>query len=195
LNVRQCPGHKLAIKNMKGSDQGRWLVRSAGEFSLSFVFILQYDEAMKRWALVLPLFALAVFPACMSWFLEQPTFALKEVAITRLSLTDIHFRFGIEVQNPNSFDMDLRALEYTIYFNDRQVGRGRLDKEVRIAKTSATLVQVPLQTDFKSLGDPLGLVRAGQDLKYKIEGAAIVKASLGTATIPFSKTGEVRIKK
>jgi LEA14-like dessication related protein len=150
---------------------------------------------MKRFAGFLSIAALFFLPSCMSWFLEQPTFALKEVAITRLSLTDVHFRFGIEVQNPNSFDLNLRALEYTVYFNDREVGRGRLDKEVRVAKTSATLVQVPLQTDFKSLGDPLGLILAGQDLRYKIEGAAIVKASLGTATLPFSKTGEVRIKK
>jgi len=80
---------------------------------------------MKRFfvflVFVIPLF----LSSCMSWFLEQPTFALKEVAITRLSLTDIHFRFGIEIQNPNSFDMDLKALEYTVYFNDRQVVRGR----------------------------------------------------------------------
>jgi LEA14-like dessication related protein len=150
---------------------------------------------MRRARIFLPFVFLTVLPSCLSWFLEQPTFALKEVAITRLSLTDIHFRFGIEVQNPNSFDMDLRALEYTVYFNDRQVGQGRLDREVRIAKASATLVQIPLQTDFKSLGDPVGLVISGQDLRYKIEGAAVVKASLGTATIPFSKSGEIRIKK
>jgi LEA14-like dessication related protein len=150
---------------------------------------------MERFAVFLFVAAFSFLPSCMSWFLEQPTFALKEVAVTRLSLTDVHFRFGIEVQNPNSFDLDLRALEYTVYFNDREVGRGRLDKEVRVAKTSATLVQVPLQTDFKSLGDPLGLVLAGQNLRYKIEGAAIVKASVGTATFPFSKSGEIKIKK
>lgn len=160
-----------------------------------FLRFLGYDKNVKRLTVFLSIAAFFFLPSCMSWFLEQPTFALKEVAITRLSLTEVHFRFGIEVQNPNSFDLDLRVLEYTVYFNDREVGRGRLDKEVRIAKTSATLVQVPLQTDFKSLGDPLGLVLAGQDLKYKIEGAAIVKASLGTATIPFSKSGDIKIKK
>jgi LEA14-like dessication related protein len=162
---------------------------------LLFLHFLGYDRKMKRFTVFLSTAAFFFLPSCMSWFLEQPTFALKEVAITRLSLTDIHFRFGIEVQNPNSFDLDLRGLEYTVHFNDREVGRGRLEKAVRVAKTSATLVQVPLQTDFKSLGDPLGLILAGQDLRYKIEGAAIVKASLGTATIPFSKSGEIKIKK
>jgi hypothetical protein len=36
---------------------------------------------------------------------------------------------------------------------------------------------------------------AGKDLRYKIEGAAIVKASVGTATFPFSKSGDIKIKK
>ena len=150
---------------------------------------------MKRFAVFLAFVVLVFLPSCMSWFLEQPTFALKEVAVTRLSLTGVHFLFGIEVQNPNSFDLTLRALEYNIYFQDREVGGGRLDKEVLVAKASATLVRVPLQADFKSLGDPLGMVLSGQDLKYRIEGAAIMKGSLGTATIPFSRSGEIRIKK
>lgn len=136
-----------------------------------------------------------LLPSCLNWFLEKPTFALKEVAITRITFTDINFLFGIEVQNPNSFDLTLRALEYTVYFNDREVGRGRLEKEARITKASSTLVQVPLQADFKSLGDPVGLIMAGKDLNYKIEGAAVLKASLGSTTLPFSKSGEIKIKR
>lgn len=144
----------------------------------------------------IPLLALILFlPSCLSWFIEKPTFNLKEVAITRFSLLGVQFLFGVEVQNPNTFDLKLRALDYTVYFNDQEVGKGRMDQEVLIAKSAATLVQVPLQADFKNLGNPLKEIRAGRDLQYKIEGAAIVKAALGSATIPFSKSGEVKIKK
>ncbi len=136
-----------------------------------------------------------LLPSCLNWFLEKPTFTLKEVAVTRISLTDINFLFGIEVQNPNSFDLNLRALEYTVYFNDREAGKGRLAKEVLITKSSSTLVQVPLHADFKSLGNPLGFIIAGKVLNYKFEGVAILKASLGTTTIPFSKSGDIRLKK
>jgi len=150
---------------------------------------------MKRLATLLLIVSLLFLPSCLDWFLEKPTFVLKEVAVTRISLTDINFLFGIEVQNPNSFDLTLRALEYTVYFNDREVGRGRLEKEVRITKASSTLVKVPLQADFKSLGDPVGMVMAGKDLKYKIEGAAFLKASLGSTILPFSKSGEINIRR
>jgi len=71
----------------------------------------------------------------------------------------------------------------------------KIDQEILIAKSAATLVQVPLQADFKSLGNPLKEILAGKELRYKIEGAAIVKAALGSTTIPFSKSGEIKIKK
>ena len=136
-----------------------------------------------------------LLPSCLSWYIEKPTFNLKEVVVTRFSLLEVQFLFGVEVQNPNTFDLKLRALDYTVYFNDQEVGKGRIDQEILIAKSAATLVQVPLQADFRILGNPLKDILAGKDLRYRIEGAAIVKASLGSATIPFSKSGEVKIKK
>jgi LEA14-like dessication related protein len=147
-------------------------------------------------AKILGVFAILIFLfSCLSWFIEKPSFNLKEVAITRFSLFDVQFLFGVEVQNPNTFDLKLRVLDYTVFFNDQEVGRGKMDQEILIAKSATTLVQVPLQADFKNLGNPLKEIRAGRDLRYKIEGAAIVKATLGSATIPFSKSGEIKIKK
>ncbi|MBI5967824.1 MAG: LEA type 2 family protein [Deltaproteobacteria bacterium] len=149
---------------------------------------------MNSWKKITVLGLLFLFPSCLGWFVEKPTFTLKEIAVTRLSLEQINFLLGIEVQNPNHFDLKLRALEYRIYLNDQEVGKGLLEKEVRMAKSSSTIVQVPLQTDFRSLSNPLGFVLSGEDLRYKIEGAAIIKASVGTATIPFSKSGNIKIK-
>ena len=150
---------------------------------------------MKSTQTLVTLIIILFLPSCLSWFIEKPTFNLKEIAITRFSLLEVQFLFGVAGQNPNTFDLKLRALEYTVYFNDQEVGKGRMDQEILIAKSAATLVQVPLQADFKNLGNPLKEFLAGKDLRYKIEGAAIVKATLGSATIPFSKSGEVKIKK
>jgi LEA14-like dessication related protein len=138
---------------------------------------------------------LFLLPSCLSLFLEKPTFTLKEIEIKRISFQEIDFLFGIEVQNPNQFDLKLRALEYTVYLSDQEVGKGRLEKEITIVKAASTLVPVPLQTNLKSLGNPLALILGGKDLRYKIEGAAIIKASMGSTTVPFSKSGEIKLKK
>jgi len=150
---------------------------------------------MKRPGKIIAIGLLFLLPSCLSLFLEKPTFTLKEIEIKRISFQEIDFLFGIEVQNPNQFDLKLRALEYTVYLSGQEVGKGRLEKEIKIVKAASTLVPVPLQTNLRSLGNPLALILAGKDLQYKIEGAAIIKASMGSATIPFSKSGEIKLKK
>ncbi len=133
--------------------------------------------------------------SCLSWFLEKPTFSLKEVEVKRFSLQEIDFLLSIEVQNPNSFDLKLRALEYTIYLRDQEVGKGRLEEEINIVKSGSTRVPVPLRANLRNLSNPLAIILAGKDLNYKIEGVAIIKARMGTTTIPFSKSGEINLKK
>ena len=150
---------------------------------------------MKFCKIILILGFFLLLTSCLGWFLDKPTFTLKEVAITRFSLTEVNFLFGIEVQNPNSIDLKLKGLEYTVYINGQEVGKGRLEKEVQIAKSASTIVPIPLATDFRSLGDPIQFILSGRDLQYKIEGAAIIKATLGTSTIPFSNSGEIKIKR
>ena len=150
---------------------------------------------MKRIKIIFLFGLLFLLPSCGSWFFEKPTFTLKEVVVKRISFGEINFLFGIEVHNPNHFDLKLREFEYKAYIEDQEVGRGRLEKEVLIAQSSSTLVQVPLQSDLGKLGNSLGLALLGKDLRYKIEGAAVIKTRLGTSTIPFSKTGEIDLKK
>ena len=150
---------------------------------------------MKRTKKIFLLGLLFLLPSCVSWFYEKPTFTLKEVVVKRISFGEINFLFGIEVQNPNNFDLKLREFEYKAYIEDQEVGNGRLDKEVLIAKSSSTLVQIPLQSDLRRMGNSLGLVLVGKNLRYKIEGVAVIKTRLGTSTIPFSKDGEINLKR
>jgi LEA14-like dessication related protein len=152
-------------------------------------------QKMKLTKKIFWLGLLFLLPSCASWFYEKPTFTLKEVMVKRISFGEINFLFGIEVQNPNSFDLKLRGFEYRAYIEDQEVGSGRLENEVLIAQKSSTLVQVPLQSDLKRIGNSLGLFLLGKDLRYKIEGAAVIKTRLGTSTIPFSKTGEINLKR
>jgi len=144
---------------------------------------------------LLILFSIFSMPSCLGWFLEKPTFVLKEIAVTRLSPQEVHFQFGIEVQNPNRFDLKVRSLEYVAVLNDREVGQGRIQTEVTIPQFSSNLVQVPLQADLKKLGPIFAALLTGQPLKYHVTGSAVVKAGMGTATLPFSKSGEMKIKR
>lgn len=144
---------------------------------------------------ILFLFALSFFlVSCLSWILEKPSFVLREIILSPRSFTEMNLLFGLEVQNPNRFDLTLTSFEYTIYLKNEEIGNGRLEKELLIPSSSTTQVQIPVVAKFKDLGGSLKTIITGDDLPYKIEGKADVKTAFGSLNFPFSKEGRINLK-
>lgn len=154
-----------------------------------------YDKIMKARFKYFTSLIFLILPACLTWFLEQPSFSLQEIELNSVSWQKLDLILAWEVHNPNSFDLKLRGMEYAIYLQDQKVGQGHLPQEILISKSSSTKVALPLSIEIKNLSDPLRLIFARRDIPYKIEGVAILKTALGNTTIPFAKTGEVKIRK
>ncbi|MGQ9694806.1 MAG: LEA type 2 family protein [Thermodesulfobacteriota bacterium] len=138
---------------------------------------------------------LLILPSCLTWFLEQPSFSLQEIELHQISWPKLDLILTWEVGNPNNFDLKLRSMEYAIYLQGQKVGQGHLPKEILINKSSATKVSLPLSVEIKNLSHPLGLILTGRDIPYKIEGVAILKTAIGNTTLPFAKSGKVKIRK
>jgi LEA14-like dessication related protein len=98
---------------------------------------------------------------------------------------------ALDVQNPNRFDLTLRSFQYTLYLNRKEIGSGRLEKEIKIPSSSTTRIQAPLTANFKNWSESLSAVIAGGDLPYKIEGTAEIKTFFGSVNYPFSKEGKM----
>jgi len=141
------------------------------------------------------LFALSILlVSCVSWILEKPSFVLREIILKTRSFTEMNLLLGIEVQNPNRFDLTLKSFEYTIYLNSEEIGNGRLEKELLIPSSSITRVQVPVVAKFKDLGGSLKTIITSDDLPYKIEGKTDIKTAFGCLTFPYSKEGHINLK-
>jgi LEA14-like dessication related protein len=140
---------------------------------------------------ILPLFLVS----CLGWILEKPSFVLREIALSPRSLIEMNLLLGLDVQNPNRFDLTLISFEYTVYLNNEEIGKGRLEKEILIPSSSITRVQAPVAASFKNLGGSLMSIFAGmtgKEVSYKIEGKAEVKTFFGSFNFPFSKEGRIQ---
>ena len=129
--------------------------------------------------------------SCLSWILEAPSFALREITLNPRSFTEMQLLLGLDVQNPNRFDLTLRSFEYTIYLNNEEVGNGRLENELLIPSSAITRIQAPVAAKFKNLGGSVMSLITGKGLPYKIEGTADVKTVIGSRTITFSNEGRL----
>jgi LEA14-like dessication related protein len=138
------------------------------------------------------LFTLSLFlVSCLSWILEKPSFTLHEITLNPRSFTEIQLLLGLDVQNPNRFNLTLQSFEYTIYLNNEEIGSGRLEKEILIPSSSRTRLQVPVIAKFKDLGGSVKSIITGDRLPYKIEGKADVKTAIGSLKFPFSEEGRL----
>ena len=132
---------------------------------------------------------------CAGLFFDEPTITLKEIHVRQLSLTDASLVFVAEIQNPNSYELRLKSLDYTIHLDGRETGGGSLQKEISVPASSSAPVEIPVSARFGSLSAVAKMYISGQELPYRIEGKALVKAGLFDRTFPFSRTGTLSTKK
>ncbi|MEN6318451.1 MAG: LEA type 2 family protein [Syntrophaceae bacterium] len=150
---------------------------------------------MKKQYLI-SIFALSILlVSCLSWILEKPSFILQEIILKPHSLKEVNLLLGLEIQNPNRFDLTLTSFEYTVYLDNKEIGNGRLEKELLIPSSSTTQAQIPVVAKFKDMGASLKAIITGDDLPYKIEGKADIKTAFGCLNFPFLKEGHIHLKK
>jgi len=150
---------------------------------------------MHRRDLITVLLGVLVVAGCAGLFFEEPVITLKEIHVQQLSLTDASLILVAEIQNPNRYELRLKSLNYVVHLNNREAGSGFLQKEISVPAASAVSVEIPVSARFGSLGDIARMYFTGQDLSYRIEGKALVKAGLFDRNFPFSHSGNLSAKK
>ncbi len=132
--------------------------------------------------------------SCLNWIMEKPSFVLREIILSPSSLTEVNLLLGLDVQNPNRFDLTLKSFEYVVFLNNEEIGTGRLEKEILVPSSSTTQVQASVIAKFKDLGGILKTIITGHDLPYKIEGKVSIKTTFGSRYFPFSNDGRINLK-
>jgi LEA14-like dessication related protein len=151
---------------------------------------------MKRAAKIILVSLLIVLVSCLGLFLKNPTILLKEIHIRPVSLKDLEIRLVMEIQNPNRFDLRLTAFDYTVFLDEKEMGKGDIQKEILVPGAASQTVDIPLTVHLGDMGETVKLLLSDRELPYRIEGTARVKTGIGSAAIPYSKTGNIRpIKK
>jgi len=126
--------------------------------------------------------------------MEEPSLVLREITVRPRSFTEIDLLLGLDVHNPNRFDLTLKSFEYTVHLNNEEIGNGRLGGEFLIPSSSITRLQVPVSAKFKDWSGSLQTIIAQDGLPYKIEGKADIGTVFGSLHYPFSKEGRINLK-
>jgi LEA14-like dessication related protein len=138
--------------------------------------------------------------ACAS-LVKEPRVALAEVGVRNLTLSGATIEVELEVENPNGFDLDARALEYTLLFHPggsgdeipdeswRTLASGRVTESVTLRANEAVRVPVEIPFRFRDLEEAATSLLRDGTLRYRFEGAFTVGSPVGDLRVPFDRTG------
>ncbi|HSM06867.1 MAG TPA: LEA type 2 family protein [Longimicrobiales bacterium] len=149
-----------------------------------------------RTVLIAPL--LLALTACAS-LVKEPQVALASVELAGIGIQGATVRVEMDVTNPNGFDLDARAVEYTLFFlpadapaesdDWRTLVGGRTAQAVTLPRNGTVRVPVEIPFTYREVGDAAASLLRDGTLRYRFQGAFTVGSPVGDLRIPFDRTG------
>ncbi len=127
--------------------------------------------------------------SCATMKLQSPTVDLVNIDMNNPSFSDATLIFNLLVKNPNSVDVKIDQVDYSVKLNNKQFTNGTLSQSVLLPAKSSAKVAVPAPIKFTDLSDSVaGLLQSGST-PYQISGSV----KMGLLKIPFNEKGDLKL--
>lgn len=170
-----------SIQSLKDSD----------EASYSFLSNLTFD---------LPVLGQTKVPVSKNGsipLLKTPKISLEDFEVTGLSFSNADINLQLQFDNPNSFGIDVNALNYDLMINGDQWADGTALKGTTIKEKGVTMLNIPLSLNISEMGiSAYRLLTGGETFEYQIKGDFDLNARhelLGQTTFDFLRSGKLSL--
>ncbi len=125
-------------------------------------------------------------------FLKDPEVTVVGVDVTDITMSEISLSVNMNVKNPNSIPLRLDRVTYQFNISGDTVTEGTMTDGLQVPAGGENNLRLPLKFKFSTISGILqGLMQSSFTKEYELKGSA----QLGIFSIPFSKRGEVQLKK
>ena len=145
---------------------------------------------MKK-AGILILFLLLTGCTALQQMVQAPTVKVEDVKLKDVSFQELTLDFGLNVNNPNIFGVQLLGFDYLFVIEDKEFLKGDQTQNVDILAQSANKVNIPLTLNFQDLYDLMTRVKSLDSLSFQMSGHFKPGGLLAGLDIPFSRTGKL----
>ena len=126
-----------------------------------------------------------------------PSFKLAGVQQKRLSLTGADLLISVELDNPNTFDLLVNKLQYSVALNGHSVTAGGLSEQVKVAAESNSKVDIPVKLSFgiSSARAFYDMLSKGGKVNYQLDLNSELGSSLPVLSqFPFDAKHEGKVR-
>ena len=115
----------------------------------------------------------------------------QDFEVKPLSFTNSRVSFGIQVFNPNNFEVRVNHVEADIKLAGSRLGNYQMDSLLTLPANQSFVMPVQLVVKNGSLISNILSVMAGDSLPYTLAGKVRAGRKIAMAEIPFSYSGHL----
>lgn len=82
---------------------------------------------------------------------KKPEVEYLKSNLEDLSTSGARFSIQFKIKNPNPYALVFKDLKYNIYLDKEQVAKGQIAKPIEVLKEADSVVDLPLELDYKTL--------------------------------------------
>ncbi len=147
----------------------------------------------KSFILLLTVTALAVLMSCAT--LEQlvvpPDVKVENINIADFSFEDVTLDFGLLVNNPNPFGVDLQGYAYKFAIEGKEFLSANETRQINVGASGNSTVNIPVTVNFKELYSLMQQTKDLDSLSFDLVGNLQPGGLLSAFDIPFKKSGSL----
>jgi LEA14-like dessication related protein len=129
---------------------------------------------------------------------KAPSVSVKNLSVDKVNLTNATVKLELEVDNPNSFGVDLTKLNYDLAVNGQQWAKSSASNVARINKNGKSTVSIPIRLEFATVGMTLyKTLTSSAPMDYRLQGDMNLDTTLPllkNVNMPINKAGSVRAR-
>jgi LEA14-like dessication related protein len=125
---------------------------------------------------------------------EPPTATLQHVSVTGLGLKGGSLDLGLDVYNPNAYELRSTRLVVAIDLEQTHFGEAALEQPLRLPATAHTPVTVPLSFTWEGVGAGARALLSKGSVNYGLTGSIPVDAPFGQRTVTLRTSGTVTVR-
>jgi LEA14-like dessication related protein len=151
-------------------------------------------KPLHRLLLALSLFALSGCVLDTLAHMESPTVNVTGVKLLGTSLAGADVLVQFRVDNPNDVALVLDGITYKLRLNGEPLLDGQFDKQVQIAASDRTAVELPVTIRFADLTRVVLTLQGKKNPEYALDAdLRFAVPVLGEVTVPVTQTGKVPV--
>jgi LEA14-like dessication related protein len=133
---------------------------------------------------------------CAQMTMEKPTAKIAKMSVQDINSSGFTMNFGVDVHNPNSKALPIKAADYKLMLSGTKVLEGKAKPEEAIPAGGTKQIQVPVTLSYDNLlAAKSAILKSGGNLSYALDGGLSFDAGgmFGSLRTPMKYSGELPV--